>query len=194
MSTEFLRKEFSKMNALRENRKRVATLVLSDKNLVKDLVSLTFLVEDEISIKAAWILEWICTHDSINNVLPYLDDFITGLPKLKFDSAIRPCAKICEHLANAYADEIVNKTQKTLSQEHIDNIIEIGFDWLITPQKIAVRAYTMNSLFLFGLEKDWVHPELKHLIETKIIHQSKGTKARGKQILKLIEKHQKSRS
>ena len=51
----------------------------------------------------------------------------------------------------------------------------------------------MNTLYLFGLEKDWVHPELKHLIETKIIHQSKGTKARGKHILNLIEKHQKSR-
>jgi hypothetical protein len=52
----------------------------------------------------------------------------------------------------------------------------------------------MNTLYLFGLEKDWIHPELKNLIETKIIHESKGCKARGKHILQLIEKHQKSRS
>ena len=68
----------------------------------------------------------------------------------------------------------------------------VGFDWLITPQKIAVRAYTMNFLYLFGLEKSWIHPELKHLISSKIIQESKGTKARGKQILLLIEKHQKT--
>jgi hypothetical protein len=82
--------------------------------------------------------------------------------------------------------------KEKLQEKHIDAIIETGFDWLITPQKIAVRAYTMQTLFMFGLQKDWVHTELKHLIETKIINESKGTKARGKHILKLIEKHQKS--
>ena len=59
-----------------------------------------------------------------------------------------------------------------LKINHIDTIIETGFDWLITPQKIAVRAYTMTFLYLFGLEKNWIHPELKHLIETKIIHET----------------------
>ena len=191
MSIEFLRNELNEISALRENRKRVATIVLEDKNLIQHLVFLTFLVDDEVSIKASWILEWICTHDSIENILPYLDEFTTGLPKLKFDSAIRPCAKICEHLAQQYSAKNKNETQQKLLPKHIDKIVTTGFDWLITPQKIAVRAYTMNSLFLFGLEKDWIHPELKYLIETKIIHQSKGTKARGKQVLKLIEKHRK---
>ena len=56
--------------------------------------------------------------------------------------------------------------EEKLTTNHIDTIVETGFDWLITPQKIAVRAYTMNTLYLFGLEKEWIHPELKHLIET----------------------------
>jgi hypothetical protein len=50
----------------------------------------------------------------------------------------------------------------------------------------------MTILYLYGLEKNWIHPELEHLILTKIIHESKGCKARGKHILTLIEKHQKS--
>ena len=50
----------------------------------------------------------------------------------------------------------------------------------------------MTFLYLFGLQKDWVHPELKHLIETKIIHESKGCKARGKYILEMIEKQKTS--
>ena len=52
----------------------------------------------------------------------------------------------------------------------------------------------MTFLYLFGLQKDkdWVHPELKHLIETKIIHESKGCKARGKYILELIFKQKTS--
>jgi hypothetical protein len=194
MNVQFLTQELNNIeNAKRENRQRVANIVLENKVLVKDLITITFDVENKTSIKAAWILEWICTHHDLNLVLAYLDLFSSNIKNLVFDSAIRPCAKVCEHLANAYHSKTENEVKEKLKEVHIDAIIETGFDWLITPQKIAVRAYTMNSLYLFGLEKDWIHPELKHLIETKIIHESKGCKARGRHILELIEKHRKSR-
>ena len=179
-------------NAKRENRQRVANIVLENTNLFKELVIITFDVNNKISIKAAWILEWICTHHQLNLMIPYLDEFTKKTGTLKFDSAIRPCAKVCEHLATAYYSKNENDIKKNLTIAHINAIVETGFDWLITPQKIAVRAYTMTFLYLFGLEKEWIHPELKHLIETKIIHESKGCKARGKFILELIEKHRKS--
>jgi hypothetical protein len=193
MSILFLTEQLNNMeNPKRENRQRVANVVLGDQNIFKDLVAITFDVDHKISIKAAWILEWICTHHQLEWILPHLDEFSEKIATVKFDSAIRPCAKICEHLATAYYSQIENEIQKKLKINHIDTIIETGFDWLITPQKIAVRAYTMTFLYLFGLEKDWIHPELKHLIESKIIHESKGCKARGKHILQMIEKHQKS--
>jgi len=195
MSTLFLIAQLNTIaTAKKENRQRVAKIVLENEHLFKDLVAITFKIDDTISIKAAWVLEWICTHHHINWLLPHLEEFTTKIASLTFDSAVRPCAKICEHLANAYYAKHKNEVQEKLKTHHIDIIIETGFDWLITPQKIAVRAYTMHTLYLLGLERNWVHPELKHLIETKIIHESKGTKARGKQILHLIEKHQKSRS
>ena len=178
--------------AKRENRQRIANIVLEQAFLFEELVTITFWIDKKISIKAAWVLEWICTHQNLDFILPYLKEFTSKISSLKFDSAIRPCAKICEHLATAYYAKSANKTKEILTLVHIDAIVETGFDWLITPQKIAVRAYTMNTLYLFGLEKEWIHPELKHLIETKIIHESKGTKARGKHLIKLIEKHTKS--
>ncbi len=58
--------------------------------------------------------------------------------------------------------------------------------------KIAITAYFINALEHFGQEKDKIHTELKHLIKTKIIHESKACKARGRIILEMIEKHQKS--
>lgn len=193
MSTNYLIEELNNIeNAKRDNRQRVANIVLTDDNLFKELVRVTFMVDNKISIKAAWILEWICTHNNLNAILPHLDEFTSKIGFLHFDSAIRPCAKVCEHLAVAYFSKKKNEIQTFLKEDHIDAIIETGFDWLITPQKIAVRAYTMGALYLFGLKKEWVHPELKHLIETKIINESKGTKARGKHILQLIEKHQKT--
>lgn len=178
-------------NPKRENRQRVADTVLENQKLFKDLVTITFKVDDKVSIKAAWILEWICTHHHLNWIIPHLDEFTKNISHLTFDSAIRPCAKICEHLANENYSKKANEVQTHLTENHINTIIETGFDWLITPQKIAVRAYTMNTLYLFGLEKDWVHPELKYLIESKIIHESKGCKARGKFILDLIAKRGK---
>jgi len=49
----------------------------------------------------------------------------------------------------------------------------------------------MDTLYLFGLQKAWIHPELAHVISTKIIHESPGCKARGKKILSFIKKQQK---
>ncbi|QXP68142.1 adenylosuccinate lyase [Polaribacter sp. AHE13PA] len=179
-------------NPKRENRQRVANIIIETPQLFKELVTITFDTENKVSIKAAWILEWICTHHHLEWILPHLDEFTLKIKTLKFDSAIRPCAKICEHLATAYYSKTENIVQKKLTKNHIKSIVETGFDWLITPQKIAVRAYTMTTLYYFGLEKEWIHPELKHLIQTKIIHESKGCKARGRFILELIEKHRKS--
>ncbi|WP_339662600.1 adenylosuccinate lyase [uncultured Polaribacter sp.] len=193
MNMPFLIEQLNSMeNPKKENRQRVANIVLENSDLFKHLITITFDVENKLSIKAAWILEWICNHHQLNWILPHLDEFSTKIKTIKFDSAIRPCAKICELLATEYYSKTENEVQKKLKTNHIDTIIETGFDWLITPQKIAVRAYTMTFLYLFGLEKEWIHPELKHLIETKIIHESKGCKARGKYILQMIEKHQKS--
>ncbi|WP_347175379.1 adenylosuccinate lyase [Polaribacter uvawellassae] len=191
MNKDFLVSALQSMeNAKRENRDKVANIVYNNKELFKYLVSLTFEVDDKISIKAAWILEWICTHGDLRWMLPHLEEFTQNISRLRFDSAIRPCAKICEHIATAYTSKNKNEFQTTLTIAQIDSIVETGFDWLITPQKIAVRAYTMTTLYLFGLQKDWIHPELEHLISTKIIKESKGCKARGTYILELIKKHQ----
>ncbi len=193
MSIDFLTSELENIaNAKRENRQRVANIVCEQKELFGPLVEITFDVANKTSIKAAWILEWICTHNDLHLIVPHLDMFTSGLKNLTFDSAIRPCAKICEHITTAYYknDPVF---RKALLENHMQKIIEAGFDWLITDQKIAVRAYTMATLYLFGKDHEWIHPELEHLIRTKIIHESKGCKARGRHILELIEKHRKKK-
>ncbi|WBX74495.1 adenylosuccinate lyase [Tenacibaculum pacificus] len=187
MSIDFLISVLHDMKSpTKLNRNNASNIVLAHPKLIKNLVDLTFDVDNKLSIKAAWVLEWICTQHNIDFILPYIDIFTEKISTVHFDSAIRPCAKICENLAIAYTSTSKNKTKDTLTSKNIDAIIETGFDWLITDQKIAVRAYSMTFLFLFGLEKDWVHTELKHLITTKIIHESKACKARGNKILKLL--------
>ncbi len=194
MSIDFLISVLDNMeNPGRVNRNNTANIVLAQPELVKYLVEITFDVDNKLSIKAAWVLEWVCTNHGIQHILPYIDIFTQNISQVHFDSAVRPCAKICEHLATAYTSKTVNKVQQKLAQKHIDLIIETGFDWLITDQKIAVKAYTMTTLYLFGLQKDWVHPELEHIIRTKVIHESKGCAARGKHVLNLIQKQKRSK-
>mgnify|MGYP000321028490 CR=1 FL=1 len=106
MSRHFLIEQLQNIsNARKENRQKVAVIVLNDKNLHQELLKITFDVTNELSIKAAWILEWICTHHSLLIVIENLEQFTTNLKRLRFDSAIRPCAKICEQLAIAFFDK-----------------------------------------------------------------------------------------
>lgn len=180
---------FNIESPLRIHRKKAVNIVLEHPELVKDLIKTSFNVDAKESIKACWVLEWICTHNSLDIILPYLDFFTKNISKVHFVGTTRACAKICEHLAIAYTNKKENLTKEALTQKHINRIVETGFDWLITEQKIAVKAYTMQTLYLFGLNIDWIHSELAHIIRTKVIHQSKGCEARGKKILALIEKH-----
>lgn len=190
MSADLLDSILNNMkNPTRVNRNIAANIVLENPDLVKNLVEMTFDVDNKLSIKAAWVLEWICTHRSIEEILPYIDVFTKNIKHVYFDSVIRPCAKICEHLAKAYTHKKDNIVKTTLNPKHIERIVETGFDWLITEQKIAVKAYTMTTLYCFGLSQDWIHPELKHIISTKVVHQSKGCEARGRHILDLIAKN-----
>lgn len=190
MSVDFLISVLENVdNAAKVNRDNASNIVLAQPELIKYLIDITFDVDNKLSIKAAWVLEWICTHNGIEHILPYLNVFTKNISRVHFDSAVRPCAKICEHLATDFSSKTTNGIKEQLTVTDIDLIIETGFDWLITDQKIAVKAYTMSTLFLFGLQKDWVHTELEHIIRTKVIHESKGCKARGKKILGLIEKH-----
>ncbi len=192
MGIIFLTKLMNNLGApTRENRQKTANIILENKELFRPLVSITFDFENKLSIRAAWILEWICSHHNLNWILPHLDEFTAKISALKFDSAIRPCAKICELLSTAYFYKKENEVQKYLTPEHIEAMVETGFDWLITPQKTAVKAYTMTTLYLFGLQIDWIHSELEQIIRSSVIYESKGCESRGKHVLSLIEKHKK---
>ena len=68
---------------------------------------------------------------------------------------------------------------------------ECCFDWLITNQKVACQAYSMDALYLLGTEKEWIHPELKITLEQNISSQSAAYKARGRITLEKIKKHKR---
>ena len=187
MTSSKLYEELNSVDHSRERRQRFADIILKDSSLIYPLLDLLNIVNDPISCRAAWVLEYAC-RENIALIVPYLDTFLKVAPKVSLDGAVRPVAKIMECLAEAYYLEENDIIKHSLKKSHIEAIVEVCFDYLINDEKIAPKAYSMNTLFLFGKDLDWVHPELKTIIERDYQIQSSGFKARARQILKKLAK------
>lgn len=190
MTTEQLYEELNYVNHSREKRLHYANLLLNNTNLIPKTLEILFMVDDKISCRAAWILEFMC-NKNLNAIIPFLDYFTKNIKSVYLDSAVRPVAKICEYLAKAYYSKTDNEIKHTLIHTYKERIIEVCFDYMINDEKIAPKAYSMNTLFLFGQDFNWIHPELALILERDYQMQSSGFKARAKHILKKI-KRQKS--
>jgi len=186
MTTEQLYKELDYVNHSKENRKRYAKLVINNPDLIPQVLDILFNIDDKKSNRAGWLLEFIA-RENLDSILPYLDRITEQMHSVYLDSAVRPIAKICEYLIEAYYHKNPNHTKEYLKTKHIERIIELSFDYLITNQKIAAKAYSMNTLFLLGRDYDWIHPELKMILERDFYSESAGFKARARCLLKKIK-------
>ena len=186
LSTEELYKELRYVNHSREKRLYYANLVIQNTELIPNLLEILFQVDDKTSCRAAWVFEFMCG-EQLEAIIPHLDTFTQHVGKIHLDPAVRPMAKVCEYLVKAYYSKKENKIKKALTAAHKEKIIEACFDWMINDEKIAPKAYAMNSLYLLGNEYDWIHPELAIILERDFQMQSSGFKARARHILKKIK-------
>ncbi|WP_027393812.1 hypothetical protein [Aquimarina latercula] len=180
-----LEEEIKNTNHSREKRSHFANLILQNPELLPQLIEICNQVDDEISCRASWGLEFLCKK-KLEAILPYIDAFVELIPKVHQDPAVRPMAKICEYLILAYYKEKLPVVREMLSTLHLEKITETCFDWLISDQKVAPKAYSMTSLYLLGTEFDWIHPELKIILENNYHSGSAAYKARSRMILKKI--------
>lgn len=187
MTTTELYEELNYVNHSREKRLYYSHLMINNPELVPKLLDILFMVDDKISPRAAWVFEFMSSNN-INTIIPYLDIFTEQMHKVHLDSAVRPIAKICELIAKAYTSKQDNQIKEALTSIHKERIIENCFDYMINDEKVAPKAYSMTTLFMFGKEYDWVHPELVLILERDFALQSAAFKARAKQILYKIKK------
>lgn len=191
MTTSQLYSELNYVDALREKRQFYAQKVIENPELITNLLEILFLVDDNISCKAAWVLEYVC-NKNLELIIPHLNAFTTDMQKVHFDSAIRPVAKICELLVKAYYNKNPNLVKESLKSNHLERIIEVCFDYMIRDEKVAPKAFAMNTLYHLGHDYNWIHPELKIILERDFNNQSAGFKARAKHIIKKMNKNRKS--
>ena len=187
MTKTELYKELNYVDASREKRLYYADLVLTHPVLIGPLITIMFEVNDKVSCKAAWVFEYVCS-EKLEAIIPFLDVFTNNVSRVYLDSSVRPMAKVCECIVEAYYAQPHHEIKNHLSKIHKEKIIEACFDWMINDEKIAPKAYAMNTLYLLGNEYKWIHPELVIILERDFHTQSAGFKARAKHILKKIVK------
>ncbi|MFT4612627.1 MAG: hypothetical protein ACJA1H_001779 [Glaciecola sp.] len=187
MTTKELYEELKYVNHSREKRLYYANLVINNRELIPKLLAILYMVDDNISCRAAWVFEFMCG-EHLEAGIPYLDQFTENMHRVHLDSAVRPVAKVCEYLIIAYYSKGQNEIKSTLLPKHKEKITEACFDWMINDKKVAPKAYAMSTLFLLGSDYDWIYPELVMILERDYHTQSAAFKARARQILKKINK------
>lgn len=187
MATESLFEKLNYAKAYRQTRLDAANWVLARPQTIRELLEYCFKTEDPISYKAAWILEFVCL-EKLELLYEHLDYFFENLPIIYRDQALRPMAKICKMIATAYYIKKDQVLLKLLKPNHMETMTACCFDWLITDQRVACEAFAMDALYYLGTEIDWIHPELKTIIEANIHEKSAGYKSHGKKILTQITK------
>lgn len=185
MTPEQLYRELETTNKYWANRQRVADIVLHNKALMPSLLQICYRFDDELSRKACWTLEFVCKQQ-LHWLLPFIDDFIDNLPKFKFDATVRPVAKITRLLIKACFDKKPSPVKDHLTEIHLEKLTGINFDWLISDEKVAVKAYAIYSLYDLGKKWDWIYPELRMILEQNMHEHSAAYKAAAGNTLKKL--------
>jgi len=182
MSKTQLRNSLVQMpNAMRVYRDAIAQEAMETENGVGYLLHIAFESNDKTAIKAAWILDIIATRNHLL-FLPFINIFCNQIHQLTNESAKRPFAKVASILTGAARKE----AQISFTKKQQEQLIEIHFDWLTNNSAIAVKVYSMETLYQLGYSSSWVHPELKLILVQYLSAETPAYRAHGKKILKSL--------
>ena len=180
-----LKKQLEYVDATRKKRGEMARTILKNPELIPPLLEVALGENNPTGSRAAWVLEFVIK-EKPRSLYPLLDRFTDGLKGVTPESSIRPLAKICEVLLTSYFDPRKEQDRPPLTEGHKNKMTEACFDWLISTEKVAPKAYSMRSLLLLGTEIGWVNPQLKGVLEQNYPTGSPAYQARARQVLKKL--------
>ncbi|MFC4219914.1 adenylosuccinate lyase [Flagellimonas marina] len=151
-------------------------------NMVGPLLKEVLIEEKEGTYNASWTFRHLI-EKKLDYLLPFFDDFTEILGKLTSESTIRAMACVCEMVCVAYFKKKDPAFQNNISDEQLERIMTACFDWLISEMNMAPKVFSMTSLYYLGQKFDWVHPELRQVLEDTYASGSTGYKNRAKKTL-----------
>jgi hypothetical protein len=182
LEKEALRECLTLMCQMREERLKAASLLRKFPESIPILLDMIFADEEEYGFRGGWALD-LALQEDLYLILPYIDQFSNGLLALKNESAIRSFAKICEALLIANFQKRDKQVIAILKPEHLETMTEACFEWLIGEHKVAAKAFAMTSLYELGKEFNWIHPELKVILQREYENGSAGYRSRARKVL-----------
>ncbi|MEM9363784.1 MAG: hypothetical protein AAGA43_14185 [Bacteroidota bacterium] len=179
----------TELNSGRLSKAKIDTLVLQlelHPELTLTLVNQVFEEDKKDEFNASWVLDHLLRKKLVY-LLPHFEEFTLGLAKMESESCIRPMAHICQMVTETYFEKKDKTFIENINSDQLERVMTVCFDWLIGSHKIAAKVFSMTSLYYLGMQFDWVHPELKLVLEETIANGTSGYKNRaGKTLDKLV--------
>ncbi len=131
---------------------------------------------------ASWVFDHLIRKRQ-TLILPFVNPFIGNLKNLKSESCIRPMAHTCQLLTEAYFETKKPEFVKAITDQSLEELVNVCFEWFIGNHKVAAKVFAMTSLYHLGKRFDWIHPELRLILEDTIATGTAGYQSRGKKLL-----------
>ncbi|WP_420322881.1 adenylosuccinate lyase [Flagellimonas sp.] len=155
--------------------------------LVGHLLQEIFDQDGTDSFNASWTFDHLMRKKLVY-LLPHFEKFTKGLEGLKSESIIRSMAHVCEFSMEAYFKTKDPVFVQNITPEQLERIVTVCFDWLIGNHKVAAKVFAMSSLYHLGQKYDWVHPELKMVLEQQVHDGTAAYKSRASKTLAKLRK------
>ncbi len=179
-----LTKIIAQTTGSKNSRQATAGFIMAHSELLNNFISICFEIQNPDHYKACWVMELIA-YEKLDWFQEYLDLICSKSKMLTNESAIRPLSKVIFLLIETHYKNAKNEIHFTEAQR--EELVEINFDWLITDTKVATKVYVMRSLQLLGKEHNWIHHELRIILEKDYNNHSAAYKAVAREILKKLK-------
>ena len=124
MVSELITKLEKTLDHSKAKRNAFASYIIAHPDQLPALIAICKQVNTPISCKAAWALEYVCGKQ-LHIILPQIDDFLSCAKVVYQDPAVRPMAKICEHLILAYYKKKDQKAEKKEENRRRSGVYQI---------------------------------------------------------------------
>lgn len=165
MTISELKSQLQSLIAYKTERVRIGKAAI-DHQLLSDLIKLCR-PESGVSHQACWCLEqsYLTQPDCLNNDL---DEF-SSLFELEINSSgMRPLCKIASLLTHRFYSKNDQALKTLLKSDYRERMLNGCFNQLITSDKAANLAFSINALYELGKEYDWVYEQLIPILQQKL--------------------------
>ncbi len=159
----------------KEHALKIATWACDSKKNFKELMKCFMADEYRLAQRAGWSVSW-AARKKPSMVTPYIKDFVAQLKRKDVHNAVvRNSVRILEDvdIPEAYQGEVMNAC----------------FGFIEDPATpIAVKAFSLTTLFNLCKQYPEIGPELKLIIEERWDTETSAFRSRGKKILAALSK------